>query len=56
MLTIVEDIKKSKELLKKGDEKEAVELYNDARERYKLLNNKEKEAVMEIMKNKGVEM
>lgn len=56
VLTIVEDIKKSKELLKKGDEKEAVELYNDARERYKLLNNKEKEAVMEIMKNKGVEM
>lgn len=56
ILTIVEDIKKSKELLKKGQEKEAVELYNDARERYKLLNNKEKDAVMEIMKNKGVEM
>lgn len=56
VLAIVEDIKKSKDLLKKGQEKEALELYNDARNRYKMLNNSEKEAVMESMKNMGVTM
>jgi hypothetical protein len=56
VLAIVEDIKKSKDLLKKGQEKEALEIYNDARNRYKMLNNSEKEAVMESMKNMGVTM
>jgi len=51
VLKTAEEIKKSKELLKEGKEKEALEIYNKARERYKTLSNKEKRAVMESVKN-----
>ncbi len=51
LLTIIEDIKKSKELLKEGKEKEALNLYNNAKERYKDLNEKEKRMVMKSMNN-----
>jgi len=51
LLTIIEDIKKSKELLKEGKEKEALSLYNNAKDRYKSLNEKEKRIIMKSINN-----
>ncbi|MCX6750943.1 MAG: hypothetical protein NTZ83_05775, partial [Candidatus Pacearchaeota archaeon] len=56
VLMIIEDIKKSKDLLKDGKETEAKELYNRAKEEYKLLPEKEKVAVIESIKKMGDEI
>ncbi len=53
VITIIEDIKKSKHLLNEGKEEEALNLYNNAKERYKTLNNKEKKIVIASVKERG---
>ncbi len=53
VLEIIEDIKRSKDLLKEGKEEEALKLYADAKRRYRLLDKKEKDAVMESIKSRG---
>jgi hypothetical protein len=50
VLILIENIKKSKELLKNGKEEEAKELYKHVKEEYKLLSEKEKKIVMESTK------
>jgi len=42
VLILIENIKKSKELLKNGKEEEAKELYKHVKEEYKLLSEKRK--------------
>lgn len=55
VLMVIEDIKKSRELIKKGKGEEAKELYNNANEEYKLLSEKEKKMVLEAIKRLGEE-
>jgi len=49
-LIILENIKKSKELLKAGKTEEANKVYDKVKEEYKLLSDKEKRIIMEGMK------
>ena len=46
MLRIIEDIKKSKSLLKEGKEEEARNLYQRVKEEYKNLSDKDKRTIM----------
>jgi hypothetical protein len=54
VLMIIENIKKTKELLESGKEIEAKEIYQKVKEEYKLLSDKEKIIVIESINNIGV--
>jgi hypothetical protein len=56
VLAIIEDIKKSKDLLNGGKETEARELYEKVKEEYKLLPEKEKNLVMKSIKEMNEEI
>ncbi len=49
-LKIMENIKKSRQLIKEGKEQQAKEIYNIAKEQYKLLSDKEKRIIIEGIK------
>lgn len=56
ILKIMEDIKKVKELLKRGEEKEGRELYKEINDMYKTLRKEEKVVVMELIKKMNEEV
>ena len=56
ILKIIENIKKVKELLQSGKEKEGRELYKEINEEYKTLRSEEKEVVMKLIKKMNEEI
>ena len=56
VLAIIENIKKSKDLLRNGKEAEAKELYGKVKEEYKLLPEKERNLVMKSVKEMNEEI
>ena len=53
LLITMEKLKRIKELVKEGKQEEAKNIYNQVKEEYKTLSNKEKEVVVEGVKKMG---